>query len=423
MIAFGGCNCNGAKGSSGKIFPVTPKGGYWIDVADTSWYKPNENSYKISTANQLAGLAKLVNVGLQTSKSSSGKTVFTTPIDFKGKIITLSNDISIADGKWTPIGMEAEYNRHQINSFSGTFDGNGHTISDMIISNDTRSAVGLFGYLSGSDAVIKNINLRNVNINTSGTRGGSIVGSNGGTVMNCKITNASINSTFYFMGGIAGDNGGTVKDCMFSGNISNKGNSTGGIVGGNGKNGTITDCVFSGHISGSSNDRASGYSLTGGIVGDNDGTVENCTSNGSVRNGGSNTHVGGIVGHNGGSVSNCTSSSNVVNTDKGNVGGIIGRNQNGTVKNCNSSGNVNGENGSNNGIGGIVGQNNYGVITNCSKLNGKVSTNSRSGGIIGMNIGSSISNNTYSKTATGQQWGIGSDYVDGRSNKGTKPIE
>ena len=102
----------------------------WRTFADTGWYTGKETAYTLTTAQQLAGLAKLV--------SEQG-------ISFAGVTIRLGNDISLAsiDGSsgsctWTAIGPSLQ------KPFSGTFDGQGHTIFAMEAYN-TGSYAALFG--------------------------------------------------------------------------------------------------------------------------------------------------------------------------------------------------------------------------------------------------------------------------------------
>ena len=110
----------------------------WPDVADTSWWNPASSSFTISTPQQLAGVAKLVNGG-------------TT--DFSGKTITLANNIDLAGSEWYPIAVV---------DFQGIFDGASYTISNMELYS-SAPGVGLFGFL-GANGTIKNVNLTSVDI-------------------------------------------------------------------------------------------------------------------------------------------------------------------------------------------------------------------------------------------------------------------
>ena len=373
---------------------------YWFDVADTSWYKPNESSLTISTPEQLAGLAKLVNV-ISMDKNYRFSTY--NPVDFKEKTIILTNNINLAGKEWTPIGRMEPMGSHATHkpTFLGTFDGGGYTISNMTIEECTDYYIGLFGTASGPDAVIKSVNITDAMIEASGKNAGGIVG--------------SISSVM-------------VYDCTFSGSINNIGTNTGGIVGDMGK-GTVMKCTSNARVIGapSSSDFFQ-FCVVGGIVGGiGNGEVKNCTSNGSViGNGGSNTFVGGVIGNSRNStISYCASNNDITynnssNFEGGGIGGIVGRTENDTVYSCTSSGNISCYNAR---TGGIVGDNKYSIVKDCKKLNGKISSMRRVGGIIGTDMGGEIINNTFSMAATEQKWGMGGDYITGStSNKGCIPL-
>ncbi|MCL2677817.1 MAG: hypothetical protein FWE85_02055, partial [Clostridiales bacterium] len=151
---------------------------------DTAWwYAEDSDTYTISTADQLAGLAVLTNAGNR----------------FSGKTIILSNNLDLSaygqsynSGKgWTPIGAQKEY-------FSGTFDGNGKTITGLYINTDT-SYSGLFGTVYGT---VKNLGVVNVNVNCGNSAGGlagyfSIANSDSAGIENCAALNPSVTGDRY----------------------------------------------------------------------------------------------------------------------------------------------------------------------------------------------------------------------------------
>lgn len=122
----------------------------WDGTIDTDWYTKAEDGtetadkpYEISTAAQLAGLAKLVNDGTA---------------EFSGKTIKLVEDIDLDNREWTPIGFILGKNKKP---FSGTFNGQGHTISGLSINVTATASAGnnlykgLFGYCSGG--IVQNL--------------------------------------------------------------------------------------------------------------------------------------------------------------------------------------------------------------------------------------------------------------------------
>ena len=195
---------------------------------------------------------------------------------------TLSADINMAGKEWTPIGTDDN------NSYNGTFDGNGKTITGLTVNQSEKNYAGLFGCL-GSDGKVQNLTLENVHI--SGVfYVGSVVGTNFGTVSGCTAS-GNITGTKSCIGGVVGWNKGTVTGCTVSGNISSN-QYTGGVVGEN--VGTVSACY---HATG---DVTGNINYVGGVVGWNYyGTVTACYHvNGNVTATGN--WVGSVAGYNGG---------------------------------------------------------------------------------------------------------------------------
>lgn len=115
----------------------------WDGTADTSWYTsaPDASEYHISTAEQLAGLAQLVN-----DKTAS--------VSFEGKTIYLDNDLDLSGFQWTPIGNGSNFGRY----FAGTFDGQYHKIMNLYhhYTGDKLVRNGLFGVVSDG-GTLKNL--------------------------------------------------------------------------------------------------------------------------------------------------------------------------------------------------------------------------------------------------------------------------
>ena len=171
----------------------------------------------------------------------------------------LTDNITLS-GDFTPIGTKE-------NPFTGTFDGNGFTISNLKINSTTASEfkyVGLFGYVASSARIV-NVNVQNVTIEQGATHAGAIVGySEGATISNCSVSNTTNAQSVSIIatrsaGGIAGTSEGIISDCSVS-NITivskkvgeatteyGKQRYAGGIAGENGvvntaKNATISNC-------------------------------------------------------------------------------------------------------------------------------------------------------------------------------------
>ena len=225
---------------------ITPEAGSYYNITlnyDLGYTEVSEGNYTVDNEKGLRNLAKLVN-------SNGGKTLIN---------ITLTGDITLT-GEWTPIG-------NYENRYTGTFDGNGHTITGLTVNQKERGNVGLIGYL-GSGGKVQNLTLENVNLNGNLYVGGVVGYSNNGTVTACTAS-GSINGKEY-VGGIVGSNYlGTVTASYNTSSTVNGSYLVGGVVGQNNK-GIVTACY---NASGS----IYGEVTVGGVVGDNyTGTVTAC---------------------------------------------------------------------------------------------------------------------------------------------------
>lgn len=269
----------------------------WGDKADTSWYvHETEPEYHIKTAEQLAGIAKLVNEGTVT---------------FEGKTVYLDNDLDLAGIEWISIGTgRGGLNDDKPYCFCGTFDGQGHVISNLysrdslLVANEDNERnlyrTGLFGNVNGGE--IRNLGVLDADVsidsNDVSAAGEAILVD---FLVNGKITNCwttgRIASGSYLEKNIGGIVGVTLRKCTISGcystatltgNFANSGGyynpnlylppeTIGGIVGTRfDGNLTVTDCWFGGKIVVNSI-----LAAVGGIVGYTDdqlgsGTVNNC---------------------------------------------------------------------------------------------------------------------------------------------------
>ncbi|MCT7535754.1 filamentous hemagglutinin N-terminal domain-containing protein, partial [Aliarcobacter cryaerophilus] len=334
---------------------------------------------------------------------------------------------------FNPIGDNA-------NRFAGTFDGLGFAISNLYINRPSQYDVGLFG-LTNNSATIKNIGLKDVDIegysyvgglvgvNNNGTISnsyasgsvtgfndvGGLVGYNHGIISN-SYASGSVNGN-YDVGGLVGLNdNGTISNSYASGNVTGS-YYVGGLVGLN-DNGTISNSYASGNVTGSyyvgglvglnlndngtiSNSYASGsvngQDFLGGLLGYNDnGTISNSYASGAVVGNGDFSSIGGLVGWNFGTIENSYASGAVVgNGDFSSIGGLVGLNS-GTIENSYALGSV-GSGATGSIVGGLVGSHDYGTISN-SYASGTVSGNNYLGGLIGYKNSGTIINSFYDKT-------------------------
>ena len=271
-------------------------------------------------------------------------------------------DNNDSNGNWMPIGSAS-------NPFTGTFEGNGYTISNLSVILPSQNEIGLFGRTMNSTTI------RNVGLTAVSLQGNMMVG------------------------GLAGNNSGTISGSYVMGSVTG-GVHTGGLVGRNTGTGTISGSYVTGSVTGGD---------TGGLVGDNDGTISNSYVIGSVM--GSNG-VGGLVGNNGGN-SGSISNSYVIGSVMGSnfVGGLVGYNTR-TISNSYATGSVSGGDH----IGGLVGFNETGrayqgttfagFTRNSYAIGVVTGTGSNVGGLIGSNRGTSstgIAADSYWNTETSRQ--------------------
>ena len=182
----------------------------------------------------------------------------------------LEKDLDMTAKTWKPL------NSMMVGYYRGTFNGNGHTIRIKIEGNCETNDQGLFaGIFSG--AMVENLHVAG-NIHCNDARYvGAIAGENNGTIRNCWVStdvrsdwNGSIIYGAY-VGGICGYSSGTVEYCCMTGNVTNKREYVGGVVGSNSTYGTIKNCTFYGSLF---NDPA--YNTSGNkYVGWLNGTEEN----------------------------------------------------------------------------------------------------------------------------------------------------
>ena len=262
-----------------------------------------EAPYEISTPNQLAALAALVNRHGSATVLTDINGTTATPSDFSGKYIKLSADIDISGKQWITIGIDSSQK-----VFRGNFDGAGHTVSGLSIESTAIHCAGLFGYVT--EGTVKNVGVSgeiNITLSTGNAYVGGLVGyAYFNTIENCystcNLNGSGVNSC---VGGLAGHASfSTITNSYNTGSISGTGHTNanaGGLVG-HASVSTITNSYNTGSISGTGHPNAT----AGGLVGTASSatTITNCYNTGSVS--GNDSYVGGVVGYNdGGTAENC----------------------------------------------------------------------------------------------------------------------
>ncbi|MDC2610987.1 fimbrillin family protein, partial [Bacteroides ovatus] len=245
-------------------------------------YDSNTKTYTVYNANGLMNIAELVNGG----KSDIN--------------ITIDTDIDLTGKDWTPIGTDYD------NSYKGTFDGGGHTITGLTFTTNDEYA-GLFGWLNRAGTV-KNVVMEGVQITSHQIYGGSIggvVGYSWGTIENCSVS-GSVSGTVYVGGVVGAQIGGSITGCSSSATV--KGTvDVGGVAGQTNSSATLTACYATGNVTIEINPAKN---IAGGsLVGMNAGSsLLACYATGNVTSTGSSTgkvHIGGFLGNNYTTVTAC----------------------------------------------------------------------------------------------------------------------
>ena len=258
---------------------------YTVSLAaakDLGYTIESNGSYTVTSADGLMNIAKLVN---------GGKTDIN---------ITLDTDIDLTGKDWTPIGTDYD------NSYKGTFDGGGHTITGLTFTTNDEYA-GLFGYLNRAGTV-KNVVMEGVQITSNQIYGGSIggvAGSSYGTIENCSVS-GSISGTVYVGGVVGAQWGVSITGCSSSATV--KGMVyVGGVAGQTNGTTTMTACYATGDVTLEIDPKKN--ISGGGLVGFNGGSsLLACYATGNVTSTGSSTgnvHIGGFLGNNYTTVTAC----------------------------------------------------------------------------------------------------------------------
>lgn len=259
---------------------------YTVSLAaakDLGYTIESNGSYNVTSADGLMNIAKLVN---------GGKTDIN---------ITLDTDIDLTGKDWTPIGTDYD------NSYKGTFDGGGHTITGLTFTTNDEYA-GLFGWLNRAGTV-KNVVMEGVQITSHQIYGGSIggvVGSGWGTIENCSVS-GSVSGTVYVGGVVGVQIGGSITGCSSSATVKGMVD-VGGVAGQTNSSATLTACYATGNVT---IEIAPKKNIAGGgLVGMNGGSgILACYATGNVTSTGSSTgydvHIGGFLGNNYTTVTAC----------------------------------------------------------------------------------------------------------------------
>ena len=250
---------------------------YTVSLAaakDLGYTIESNGSYTVTSADGLMHVTDLVN---------GGKTDIN---------ITLTADIDLTGKDWAPIGTSFH------NSYTGTFDGGGHSITRLTVTTNDEHA-GLFGCL-GKAGTVKNVVMEDVQITSNRSSGfaGGVAGFSDGTIENCSVS-GSVSGTVYVGGVVGAQWEGSITGCSSSATVKGMVD-VGGVVGQTNDGATMTACYATGNVI---IEIASKKNISGGsLVGFNGGNgLLACYATGNVTSTGSSTgnvHIGGFLGDN-----------------------------------------------------------------------------------------------------------------------------
>lgn len=364
---------------------------------DTSWYTsgPNEDgAYTLYDAADLAGLSALLlqNYNWRDVVAKMGRPSGfpdgSNLINLQNATFILKDNIDLSGHSWVPIEQ-----------FNGTFDGQGHTISNMSVTVGVTSSAGLFGYGS---AKVQNVNLDNVYVVSANSSVGGIIGDarTGAIIKDCTVegtilyTDPGTDARNSAVGGVVGAASNvTITGCKFSGLVYSKtvvgNNTTGGIGGivGEANSSTISKSTNNGTVC-----TIAKSNNAGGIAGYiKDTTVTNCQNKGNIyaKAESANHGVGGIVGQvyvdqeESNKITECTNTGNITavgSSSAGYAGGIVGKllgntsGNSGTIESCHNSGDILMQSSTLCSIGGLVGVSSANLTIKASSNTGSISS-------------------------------------------------
>jgi filamentous hemagglutinin family protein len=227
----------------------------------------------------------------------------------------LANDIdATGTATWNSgLGFFPIGNAGTSNSYTGTFNGQGHIINGLVIDAPLDVELGLFNDVEGT---IENVGLENVQI-IGGDQVGALAVTNYGTITN--VFSIGSVSGGEEIGGLVSVNNGSISNAYTSGQVS-------GTYGVGGLTGENVDNISNSYSTATVSTSSTAEDL-GGLVGSNSGTISNSYSTGSVSSGLNSTSVGGLVGYNSGSINNTYTTSPVASgSGSSDVAGLVGNN-------------------------------------------------------------------------------------------------
>jgi hypothetical protein len=345
---------------------VTPGSTGAYEFATRAWTGITGDFTAAGTNDMAAGyIDPVVIVGMPVNTASSLNSVRCGLTGHYVQVASIDLSGYSSCGGWEQIGTES-------NPFTGSYNGNGYTITALTIEKDSEDYLGLFGY-TGSDSLILNVNLSGVDITGNDYIGGIVGYNNGGTIINSSVS-GEVNGG-KCVGGLVGNNDyGNIIGSSAAVAVEGSGTDVGGLVGYNNES-SITNSYATGCVTGTGTETQ----LIGGLVGNNEnGVINNSHASGDVSG---YAFIGGLVGYNrDGTITGSHATGAIVGNYE--VGGLVGRHisktSQATIDTCYTTGAVTGRNR----VGGLVGYSQEGSITR-SYAAGSVEGEESIGGLVG----------------------------------------
>ena len=390
-----------SQGTSTGVYSVNAKVSLQAAVADVNYSSSGNFSTKLGTAatTYYTVITQLGDQGDQSSTSTNSLQGIGHSSRLNGKFVLGADITASSTSTWN-----SNQGFSPIGTFTGTFDGLGHTITGLTINRGTTNYVGLFSNL-GTAGVVQNVGLVDASVIGKESVGG-LVGINSGKISN-SYTTGSVSGT-NFIGGLVGyKSNGSISNSYATASVSGT-TYVGGLVG-RYDNGSISSSYATGSVT-ASGKNGIGEIFVGGLVGRMfSGSISSSYATGNAYGSGSGSgdYVGGLVGFiDGGTMSSGYATGNVTASDSGNyVGGLVGGNRI-SISSSYATGNVTG---SGNYVGGLVGYHFAGTLSG-SYATGIVSGAQAVGGLVGFNAAQGTISSSYASTSASVS---GTNYIGG----------
>ena len=301
-----------------------------LSVSEFEGAGTEADPYKIKTLDDMLLLSEKVNRWPDAISDSRGNKLYQA---YKGKHFKMTADINMGEYRFTPIGRNTRYR------FAGTFDGDGHTLSNVNVKAAGYAAI--FGRADTTSA-IKNVTVKGAKVASTGPYAAGLVAYTDGTITNCHAEGVTLTSTDIGSGGLAGISGIITKSTVNNSSITALGGYAGGLAGE--CDYLVEDCSATGVTVMARSYNSDGADPIGGLVGSVNGAkVTRCYFSGLVDGltGATKVYLGGLIGSTAGATLDRCFAVGIASAYnmEARIGGLVG-DFHGVMTNCYSAGRV-----------------------------------------------------------------------------------